>query len=79
MTALSIDKIEEWENNHDIYNLILALKNGEEDVRASAAAALGYLKDERAIQPLIKTLEEEHSFQVYRNAADSIRKIKQAQ
>ena len=39
--------------------LIIALKDKHEEVRSSAAAALGKLEDTRAVEPLIAVLKDE--------------------
>ncbi len=52
--------------------LISSLRNQSPLVRANAAQALGQMKDERVVDPLIKTLAEDESEQVRAKAAFSL-------
>ncbi len=44
-----------------VETLIQVLKNGKDAVKGTAAEALGMIKDERAIQPLIDALADENA------------------
>ncbi|RLI75930.1 HEAT repeat domain-containing protein, partial [Archaeoglobales archaeon] len=48
-------------NHLKINRLIKALKDEDSDIRLVAAAALGEIGDERAVEPLIKALKDEDS------------------
>ncbi len=55
-------------------SIIVDLKNEEKYVRRSAAKALGNIKSDTAVQPLINALKDEDSY-VRRNAAEALGKI----
>ena len=44
--------------NNDVKGLIKLLKHRDKRIRANAAMALGQMKDDRAVEPLIKAFED---------------------
>lgn len=61
MLSWGLPDIGELERDQNVKALILALRNKkqERDVRQNAAAALGRIKDLRAVEPLIAALQDE--------------------
>ena len=63
-------------NCRSVESLILALKDGDTDVRKKAIEALGESKDSRAIEPLIAVLKDEKDTEVRTNAASILGELK---
>ncbi len=55
-------------------SLVEALNNRNKNIRMYAAQVLGYIADERAIEPLIGALEDNHKF-VRREASTALTRI----
>jgi HEAT repeat protein len=69
-------KIKLWEKTRSeqaIPRLLQALQNKDEDVRWSAANALGELRSEQAIPKLIQTIQDDDSYSVCQGAANALR------
>jgi HEAT repeat protein len=59
MSGLDPRNIEEFKENHDVESLILALKDGDRQVRQDAVIALGHLGGDRALDGLVAALKDE--------------------
>ncbi len=71
----SSEKISELENQGDTRELVKALRHKDPDMRLKAAAALGRVGGNDAVQALIETLETDPMGSVRFFAADSLGKI----
>lgn len=67
--------VEELKSSGDVEGLIKKLNSSDSNTRARAAEALGELKDERAIVPLVNTLKNAEDSNVRQKAAESVAKI----
>jgi len=66
--------VKRMEKRKDIEGLIKALKHKDEDVRISAAMALGEIGDTRAVDPLVQALKDEDE-DVVKHADNALEKI----
>jgi HEAT repeat protein len=73
--AKSVNVKNRQSNDGKIQNLISTLDHEEVELRANAAQMLGGIKDIRAVDPLIKALNDDANFKVRRIAALSLGEI----
>ncbi len=67
--------VEELKSSGDVEGLIQKLNSSDSYTKAQAAEALGNIKDERAIKPLVYTLKNAEDSNVKEKAAESVAKI----
>lgn len=66
--------VEEMRSSGDVEGLIKKLNSSDSDTTARAAEALGEIRDERAIKPLIYTLKNAEDSNVKQKAAEAVAK-----
>lgn len=57
MMAITKEKIKKWEEKGKVKKLIKALEDSNKGIRVKSARALGKIKDEKAVAPLMKAIE----------------------
>ncbi|MFO7966766.1 MAG: HEAT repeat domain-containing protein [Archaeoglobaceae archaeon] len=69
------ESVEDLRSSGDVEGLIKKLNSSDSNTKAQAAEALGEIRDERAIKPLIYTLEHSEDSTVREKAAESVASI----